>query len=642
MRRLEIDNFSIMPPDIINVIIDNVPSAIILFDKTGKIFSANHRGRELCSPNCQGFSIDEFFNEIKALKPDNSKFPLEEIPIYRTLKTGHEARNAEMTIQRPNGERVPISVSSIPICGNSKEVAAIIGVIDEIFEHKKVEKTLRESERRFRLVAQAANILLYEIYLKENNMAVFTGEEVLGYAKGELPTNLDWWLHQIHPDDQQATRQKVKKAIETGQDTYLECRFKRKQGDYIIIHDTEKMIKNEHGETVSIFGGIKDVTEYKKGEVILKEKGERLELAQSVAHMGSWEYCLKEDCATWSKELYNIFGLDPQKTAPNTVEYLKMVHPDEFEEFTEKTKKFALYGKLGETLAIDYRIIKPDGSTRDIHSVRMVRDSESGVNTRIVGIEQDITERMQIERQLAQYSKNLEKLVEERTCQLQEKERLAAIGETAAMVGHDIRNPLQTIINELFLDRQMFSGSDVLDKTDLLGSLNLIQEQVDYISKIVSDLQDYARPLKPEYTETSLADLIVSTFDAIQVPKDIDLAVEADDRLVFRTDRVFLKRALTNLVNNAIQAMPQGGQLKLGAYRKDNFVVIAVSDTGPGIPEEVKARLFRPLVTTKSKGQGFGLAVVKRLVEALGGRISFESEIGKGTKFVIELPTDKP
>jgi signal transduction histidine kinase len=87
--------------------------------------------------------------------------------------------------------------------------------------------------------------------------------------------------------------------------------------------------------------------------------------------------------------------------------------------------------------------------------------------------------------------------------------------------------------------------------------------------------------------------------------------------------------------------MPQGGQLKLSAYRKDSWVTLTVSDNGPGISEELKGRLFRPLVTTKSKGQGFGLAVVKRLVEALGGRISFESEIGKGTEFVIELPFDK-
>ena len=84
--------------------------------------------------------------------------------------------------------------------------------------------------------------------------------------------------------------------------------------------------------------------------------------------------------------------------------------------------------------------------------------------------------------------------------------------------------------------------------------------------------------------------------------------------------------------------MPDGGELGLTAQKKEECVVISVSDTGQGIPEHVKANLFKPLTTTKSKGQGLGLAVVKRLVEALNGKVSFESEEGKGTKFIIELP----
>lgn len=635
LTRIKINNFIELPYEVLYALIDNAPYAIIVIDKNARLIAANRLSRELCGLDYQKMNLEKFLITVKALKPNNIPFPLEEMPLYFTLKSGQEIRNIEMSIQRPNSERFPVSVYSIPIFDENKTIVAVIGVIEEITEHKKVDKTLRENEKRFRTVAQAANVLVYEIFLKESYFAVFTGEEVLGYGKGELPTALDWWLRQIHPDDRKNVKQKLKSAIELGQDVLLEYRFKRKQGDYITIDDTKKIIKNELGKTISIFGGLKDVTKYKNEKDSLKENQERLELAQSVAHMGSWEYYLKEDCAIWSKELYHIFGLDPEKPAPNTAEYLKMFHPDEVEGFAEKSKAFAFFGKLGETLSIDYRIMKPNGEIRDIHSVRMIRNSENGINTRIIGIEQDITERRAIERQLERYSKNLERIVEERTNQLQEKERLATIGETAAMVGHDIRNPLQTIINELYLARQVSSGAE---KVDVLDSLNLIQEQVDYISKIVSDLQDYARPLKPEYKETNLGDLLVSTFNAIQVPKDIDLEIKVDDTVLFRTDRVFLKRALTNLVNNAIQAMPQGGHLKLRAYRKGRFVVLTVSDSGQGIPEEVKAHLYKPLVTTKSKGQGFGLPVVKRLVEALGGRISFESELRKGTEFIIQVP----
>ena len=93
------------------------------------------------------------------------------------------------------------------------------------------------------------------------------------------------------------------------------------------------------------------------------------------------------------------------------------------------------------------------------------------------------------------------------------------------------------------------------------------------------------------------------------------------------------------MVNNAVQAMPEGGELALTAHKQEECMVITVSDTGQGIPEHVKDNLFKPLTTTKAKGQGLGLAVVKRLIEALNGKVSFESEAGKGTKFTIELPT---
>jgi signal transduction histidine kinase len=108
------------------------------------------------------------------------------------------------------------------------------------------------------------------------------------------------------------------------------------------------------------------------------------------------------------------------------------------------------------------------------------------------------------------------------------------------------------------------------------------------------------------------------------------------------SDRSIIRRVLTNLIINAIQAMPNGGKLNIGSSRKDNNILIIVEDTGSGIPEGIKPKLFTPMLTTKAKGQGLGLAVVKRLVEALDGTISFESEEGKGTKFLIELPSHQP
>lgn len=106
-------------------------------------------------------------------------------------------------------------------------------------------------------------------------------------------------------------------------------------------------------------------------------------------------------------------------------------------------------------------------------------------------------------------------------------------------------------------------------------------------------------------------------------------------------DPTMMKRILANLITNALQAMPNGGRLTITAIRKQDEVHIGVQDTGQGILDENKANIFQPLFSTKAKGQGFGLAVVKRLVEAHNGIISFDSEIGKGTTFSITLPIAK-
>jgi signal transduction histidine kinase len=98
---------------------------------------------------------------------------------------------------------------------------------------------------------------------------------------------------------------------------------------------------------------------------------------------------------------------------------------------------------------------------------------------------------------------------------------------------------------------------------------------------------------------------------------------------------------MVNLVTNAIQAMPEGGKLHIRAFQDGGDTVLTVGDTGCGIPKDASSKLFTPLFTTKAKGQGFGLAVVKRMTDALGGTVNFESELGKGTKFFIRLPKTK-
>ena len=227
--------------------------------------------------------------------------------------------------------------------------------------------------------------------------------------------------------------------------------------------------------------------------------------------------------------------------------------------------------------------------------------------------------------------------------QLKDSERLAAIGATAGMVGHDIRNPLQAITGDVFLAKtELASTAESVEKNNIQESLSEIEKNIDYINKIVQDLQDYARPLNPNAGEADLKLIIDKLLVKNGLPENVKLSVTVEDearKLVADSD--YLNRILYNLVTNAVQAMPKGGNLTIHVYKEANDVVISVKDTGVGISEAVKGKLFTPMFTTKSKGQGFGLPVVKRMTESLGGTVTFESAEGKGTTFIVRLPPPK-
>jgi len=242
---------------------------------------------------------------------------------------------------------------------------------------------------------------------------------------------------------------------------------------------------------------------------------------------------------------------------------------------------------------------------------------------------------------LKEYSEHLEDLVNEKTKQLKEAERLAAIGETAAMVGHDLRNPLQAAVNTLYLAKETL-GSMKLDEKDMLSMdeyCDRLSKYLSYMNRIVSDLQDFARPLKPEYAWVDLRRLLSDSLNTIQVPKGVGVSVDvAEGFPKVRVDPLLMQRLSTNLANNAVQAMPDGGSLRISAALSGGSLTLKFSDTGVGISEENLGKLFQPLFTTKSKGSGLGLAICKRIAEAQGGTIAIESHVGAGTAFTVTIP----
>ncbi len=232
--------------------------------------------------------------------------------------------------------------------------------------------------------------------------------------------------------------------------------------------------------------------------------------------------------------------------------------------------------------------------------------------------------------------------------QMKERDRLAALGEMSAGLAHEIRNPLAAIKGAVqFLDPAKLPGDD-------REFLEIVIEEVDRLNGVVTQFLDYSRPLKPALAPTDVNDVLARTFKLLhaEVPPTITVELALAEWLPsVNADAEQLKQVFLNLALNAFQAMPSGGKLVVSTrlardelafwregMRKADVVEVRFRDSGPGIPEEARERIFVPFYTTKEKGTGLGLAICQRLVKAHQGTIQVRSSPGEGAEFLISLP----
>jgi signal transduction histidine kinase len=261
---------------------------------------------------------------------------------------------------------------------------------------------------------------------------------------------------------------------------------------------------------------------------------------------------------------------------------------------------------------------------------------------KVVQLEEEIIERKNAQGSLMQLNEELEARVEERTKALKEaqermmrQEKLAAIGKLAGSVGHELRNPLGVITNSIYYLGLKLSAND----EKIRKHLRIIQEESERANEIISQLLDFARMKNDENTTVDINSLINQTLERTQKPDNVTVTTCLSEHLptiLIGSGR--MAQVFQNIIVNAFQAMPEGGELEITDICDNDVIEIAFKDSGVGISPENLQHMFEPLFSTKIKGIGLGLSIAKEIVEQFKGTIEVKSEVGVGSTFLVKLP----
>jgi len=510
------------------------------------------------------------------------------------------------------------------------------GTAQDITERKQVEQALqqakREWERTFDCVPDLIAILDTQHRIVRANQAM---AQQLQLAPEQC--NGLFCFSCVHGTRQPPEFCPHTQTLQDGQEHVAEVHEDALGGDFLV---STTPLRNERGQLIGSVHVARNITELKKSENRLRETRDYLDNLLNYANAPIIVWDPEFKITMFNHAFERLTGLSVRDIIGKPLDIL---FPEERKEEAINYIKRTLVGEHWETVEIPIR--HTDGTVKiALWNSANIYDSSGKTIIATIAQGQDITERKKLEAQLEKHTRHLEELVEEKTRQLKDSERLATIGQTAGMVGHDIRNPLQSIEGAAYLGKEELKSlpDESSARKELEEIIEMIENQTRYIDHIVSDLQDFAKPPLPQPRETDIQQIIDESLSMIDIPANIQVkTILQEDLKKQLLDPTFLKRILLNLIKNATQAMPNGGELAIKAYEDQQTLRISVEDTGAGISEEEKPKIFTPLFTTKAKGQGLGLAVCKRLVEAHTGEITFESETGKGTKFMIKLPLTK-
>ena len=632
---------------LVNVIADPV----VIVDHKGQILGINDKVVEIT-----GFSKEELLGK-NFLQIDMLSMKSKAIAIKSLAKRmmGIAVKPYEVEANKKSGEPIYLEINAqkIEYEGKSADLVVFRDITERKMMGEKLEKyaeqleekvkertkTLRENEEKLRSIFNSSPDAIAVFDLKGNiiecNKATL---DFLGLSKKDEIIGKNSLIF-VAKKDQKKVRKTMKNVLEGDPLINVEYAALNKEGYEFPAEFSASAIKDQSGNPTGFVTIIKDITERKMREDELHRSETKNKAILNAIPDLMWrmnkdgvflEFISTKDFPTLipPEQILgkNIRDVAPKWFAQKVMHYTKQA----FQTNEVQIFEYQLPFTLRSDKMHDYE-------------ARLVVGGED----EILSIVRDITERKHMENELRLYSEHLEELVGERTEALKESqqrlvkaERLAAIGQAATMVGHDLRNPLQAIENGLYYINTELSNLSI--SQNIIETLQAVHDSVGYADNIVKDLQSLASKREPLFREIDINTLVKETFSHVKKPENVETVIELGELPKIEADKDMIKEIFVNLAVNGIQAMEEKrGILKVSTKETNGFIEVKFQDTGMGIKKENIPKIFNPFFTTKAQGMGVGLPICKRFVEIHNGSIKVESKEGEGSIFTVKLPIQR-